>query len=82
MLYHEECNYDEKHDGRKPASKAFVAALEKRVKDLEAILQSHGLDATTTGFEAEALIAGPSLETDREDDVNRMGIQQLKVSLE
>ncbi|KAM0792179.1 hypothetical protein ACM66B_004876 [Microbotryomycetes sp. NB124-2] len=42
VLYQEECSYDAKHDGRKTASKAYVAALEQRVKELEALLATAG----------------------------------------
>jgi hypothetical protein len=42
-LYKEECVYNTEQDGRRPAAKAYVAALEDRVKVLERLLEKHGL---------------------------------------
>ncbi|KAK4053695.1 hypothetical protein OIV83_001351 [Microbotryomycetes sp. JL201] len=44
VLYKEECSYDSKHDGRKTASKSYVAALEQRVNELEALLAAKQVD--------------------------------------
>lgn len=41
QLYHEDCTYEGKSDGRKPQSKSYVSALEQRVKELEALLGAH-----------------------------------------
>lgn len=35
--------YNTEQDGRRPAAKAYVAALEDRVKVLERLLEKHGL---------------------------------------
>ncbi|BGP02993.1 hypothetical protein NBRC10513v2_006720 [Rhodotorula toruloides] len=48
-LYHDTCAYSGETDGRKPASKSYVTALEERVKVLEALLTQAGVsdDAAT-----------------------------------
>lgn len=67
MLYHEECSYDGKLDGRKPASKAYVAALENRVKELEALLHTQSTLAATRPAEPP-------------EDEQSLGLSHLKVS--
>lgn len=75
ILYHEDCSYTEKHDGRKPASKAFVSALEQRVKDLEAILVANGLDTEVIPVVARPVAAA----VEEQEEVGTVGIEQLKV---
>lgn len=46
-VYKEECIYNPEADGRRSTPKAYVSALEERVRVLERTLRSHGLDAGT-----------------------------------
>ncbi|KAK4048707.1 hypothetical protein OIO90_005700 [Microbotryomycetes sp. JL221] len=69
ILYNEDCSYDAgKHDGRKNASKAYVAALEQRVKELEALLAA--TKAQTSGFGTTNDVqqsTAPSKQTNKRD---------------
>ena len=77
MLYHEECSY-EKHDGRKPASKQYVSALEQRVKELEALLAANGMDTEVIPAAARSVSASAQDDT----EIGSVGIEQLKVRLD
>jgi hypothetical protein len=67
VLYHEECTYGEGNDRRKPVSKAYVAALENRVKELEALLHSQP-------------VASTSRPSEPPEDEATLGLSHLKVS--
>mgnify|MGYP001576829577 FL=1 len=43
LISHEDCSYSGEHDGRKPASKQYLKALQERVKALEALLDGEAI---------------------------------------
>lgn len=77
-LYQDQCSYSSETDGRKPASKSYVTALEERVKVLEALLTKAGVsdDATSLEGAVEGGGDGTGLEGDAQAD---LGIDRLKV---
>lgn len=55
-MHDRECIYDRESDGRKPARKQYVEALERRVKSLESQLAGEKEDSD----EGSSTMAGPS----------------------
>jgi hypothetical protein len=71
-VYKEECVYNPEADGRRSTPKAYVAALEERVRVLEGMLKNAGLEAGA----GEAKSEPPEGETTPET----AGLDRLKVS--
>ncbi|GEM10769.1 cytoplasmic protein [Rhodotorula toruloides] len=80
-LYHDTCTFSIETDGRKPASKSYVTALEERVKVLEAILTQGGVsdDATTLQDTVDGVGDGTGLEEGAQAD---LGLDRLKLDEE
>ncbi|GAA5899523.1 hypothetical protein JCM8208_000581 [Rhodotorula glutinis] len=75
-LYHDECTYTAEQDGRRPAAKSYVSALEERVKVLERMLKQGsalGEDEASEGREGED---GAGQET------AELGLDRLKLDEE
>jgi hypothetical protein len=83
VLYKEECVYNTEQDGRRPAAKAYVAALEDRIRVLEKLLEKHGLTEADLGADAMSPVAssGRVGQGEVESDEGRMdsGLDRLKV---
>ncbi|BGP19681.1 hypothetical protein JCM10213v2_007777 [Rhodosporidiobolus nylandii] len=81
-LYHDTCSYTSSQDGRRPAAKSYVKALEERVKLLEDLLAK-----TPAGTTAELPALG---ETDSgmadddgdEENLEGIGLDRLKLDEE
>lgn len=73
-MYKEECIYNPEADGRRSTPKAYVSALEERVRVLERMLRSHGLDAGTGSGSGSG-----EVKIEREDAADT-GLDRLKVS--
>lgn len=74
-MYKEECIYNPEADGRRSTPKAYVSALEERVRVLERTLRSHGLD---TGAAAGAGAGEVKIEREESSPVDA-GLDRLKV---
>lgn len=72
-VYKEECVYNPEADGRRSTPKAYVAALEERVRVLEGMLKTAGLEASATIGDAKP---EPS---DNEGAPENAGLDRLKV---
>ncbi|KAL1407380.1 hypothetical protein Q8F55_006802 [Vanrija albida] len=70
-VYNEQCVYNPEQDGRRSAPKAYVSALEDRIRLLEGALRAHGInDDLGPGPTGSAAPAGASVKvkTERLDD--------------
>lgn len=76
-MYKEECVYNPEADGRRSTPKAYVSALEERVRVLERTLRSHGLD---TGSGAGSVSGEVKIEREESLSVDA-GLDRLKVSV-
>lgn len=73
-MYKEECVYNPEADGRRSTPKAYVAALEERVRILEGMLKTAGLEASASAGEAKS-------EPPEDDKApENAGLDRLKVS--
>ncbi|GAA6042421.1 hypothetical protein JCM8097_008444 [Rhodosporidiobolus ruineniae] len=76
-LYHDDCTYSSAQDGRRPAPKAYVQALEERIRVLEALLKD--------GNEGMGLAALDEDDEEAEEDKAQtaaVGLDRLKLDEE
>lgn len=74
-VYKEECVYNPEADGRRSTPKAYVAALEERVRVLEGMLKTAGLEASSSTGETKAE------QSENDTAPEAAGLDRLKVSL-
>ncbi|GAA6023162.1 hypothetical protein JCM10207_005747 [Rhodosporidiobolus poonsookiae] len=75
-LYHDECSYSAEQDGRRPAARAYVTALEDRIRVLEGLLKQRD-DAGM-----QDLGDSSSTATDEDGEGKAIGLDRLKLDEE
>lgn len=77
-MYKEECVYNPEQDGRRSTPKAYVASLEERIRVLEGMLHTAGVDEEGTAKPAVTVSSADKME---ETPVVDSGEDRLKVRL-
>ncbi|GAA5948610.1 hypothetical protein JCM21900_005189 [Sporobolomyces salmonicolor] len=83
-LYRDDCTWGTDQDGRRTVGKAYVAALESRVKVLSSLLKKQGIcsemEGELEGMRLELGLDGEESGEDEKDEVqNGSGINRLKL---